>query len=340
MLVRRPQIGIVERAQPAQARSLRTLESILEGLALSAPRDAFALRGAWCFQFWFNQMPRQTSGIDLAALVPAAEAATMARRALLRMKSPDIDVGEAGVRVAGDGWTARTLADVRVRCGERWAPVRVSIAHDVGDARHVEWLRTPFLGAAEHAVPCMTKEWLIAEKAALLVTYGADHTRVQDILDLWAIQRSAHFDAPMLAATIQTVFRGRDAERMLARRDSYWEGALDTRRLCRRELVAWEQLAATAADPPHLPSLADAVRQVSEFLLPMLAQLRAGSLPTGRWSHVSGWAPADGDCLVTSPNQPSLPNLASIKLPRHQGFVFGCGARRTANPHSNPGRAA
>ncbi|WBV44702.1 nucleotidyl transferase AbiEii/AbiGii toxin family protein [Pseudoroseomonas cervicalis] len=302
---------------------MHALGRVLNGLARSGLRSAFAVRGAWCFQLWFSQMSRQSTGIDLVALLPPPDTACLVRRALTGLKSSDLDMEESAVRVVGDGWTRRTIADVRVRHGDKWTPVRVSVAHNVGQARHVEWLRAPALGGADHAFPCLTKDWLVAEKAALLVTYGPDHSRFQDIFDIWILQQAAAFEASVLAEVMREVFQGRDAERMLLRSDGYWKAALDRRRPARQQLVAWERLAARAAQGILIPGLPQVLADVGDLLLPVLGQFRDQGRSVGYWHRGTGWAAPSEAGGATEPRQPSLlPSPSSPRAPH-------CGSRRS-----------
>jgi hypothetical protein len=282
---------------PNHRRDLRAVARILNALAQSELRDTLAVRGAWCFQCWFGRMPRMTRGLDLALIPSADDSAPKPCEALAGLKARDIDVGE--LRVVGDGWTARTTADLRILCGDKWVPVRVSVAHGVADRWHVEFLRAPTCnGAAACLVPCLTRDWLVAEKAALLVTYGPDHTRLQDIFDICVLQACASFEATALASVFARVFTERDAATMLRRSDGYWEAALDRRRLGRAQFQMWEAIAGSAEGAHSVPGLPQALDQVADFLLPLLQQLRARRQPSGSWRGTSGWArrPRRGWC--------------------------------------------
>ncbi|MDJ0390078.1 nucleotidyl transferase AbiEii/AbiGii toxin family protein [Roseomonas sp. E05] len=294
-------------------RDLRAVARILDALAGSGPRDTVAVRGAWCFQCWFGRMPRLTRGLDLAMIPSVDEMAPTARNVLAGLMARDIGVGEP--RVAGDGWTARTTADLRILCGDKWVPVHVSVAHDVADHRHVEFLRAPTCnGATACLVPCLTRDWLVAEKAALLVTYGPDHTRLQDIFDICVLQACASFEATALASVFARVFSGRDAATMLRRSDGYWEAALDRRRLGRAQFQMWEAIAGSAEGAHSVPGLPQALDQVADFLLPLLEQLRAQRQPSGSWRSTSGWVRQHRQDWCGDLRQLSL--LAQLRTPR------------------------
>jgi hypothetical protein len=293
-------------AWPTHQRDVRAVIQVLEALARSDLRDSVAVRGAWCFQFWFGQMPRMTRGLDLALVSPSAEAAPPVRDILASLKRPDIHVDATSLRDTGGAWTARTMIDLRIRCGGSWAPLRVALAHNVADAQHVESLRAPGVGphGATLAVSCLTREWMVAEKAALLVTYGPDHTRLKDILDIWFLQRSARFDAAALVDVFGRVFAGRDAARMLLRSDGYWEAALDRRRLARQQLVAWETIAYGAVHP--IPGLPNALDEVASFLFPVFRKLRLRQRFPSSWHASSGWMRRAAPGWRRDTGQPSL----------------------------------
>ncbi|MBP0495750.1 nucleotidyl transferase AbiEii/AbiGii toxin family protein [Pararoseomonas indoligenes] len=224
-------------------------------------------------------MHRPTRGIDLLDLErrSAEEVVATLHDAL----------GSCREELAMD-WSAMRI---RTRAERRSPLHRVCIPARIG--RHRLYLRIAVM-AARHPLPemefrpfrvdgascspvwvaCCTAEEIVAEKLALLVTYGPDHTRVQDILDIWLLLRRIRLDWPALSEAMVGVFQGRDAAQMVIRGDGYCERAFDPERLDVAIMNRWDALVRSASVQDFPVSLPDALIGIWQALGPLLLDLR------------------------------------------------------------------
>ena len=280
-------------ADPASQRDRAGLvvERVLASLGRSPHADDFAVRGAWSFAFWSCGMPRTTSSLDLAFLGRHGNPAALLR-SICPSGGPDgLQWGEADTTVSGVGWTRQTR--IRLQAPVQSISIRfvVHMAHEVGGRWHAERRRMISLitGRPLPSVTCLSREWMVAEKAAHLVTYGSDHSRLQDILDLWVLLSTYRFDGGALSETVAAVFQNRDAERMLSRKDGHWEAAFDPVHRSRRQRDRWADLGQTSLGDHAIPGLAETLIEVGSFLMPALRAQRAGARQPGRWQPGHGW---------------------------------------------------
>ena len=124
-------------------------------------------------------------------------------------------------------------------------------------------------------VACCTAEEIVAEKIALLVTYGADHTRLRDVMDIWLLLHQVRLDRPALAEAMVGVFQGRDAALMLGRSDGYWERAFDPGRLDDVIRERWNVLVQSISMECCPVSLSDALAAIWMALGPLLLEIRS-----------------------------------------------------------------
>ena len=297
---RRLQRVLLEQAE-ATGRCPRALleelaaERLLLALGRSRARDRFPLHGARCMGAWFQEMPRLTRGLDLLDLRSAAPAALAGQLRALT------EGGRAGslpllewdaARIASREMRARHLHRIAVpaRLGSWRADLRISViqAERPAPPAEVRYLPSALPGGERPLVACCIAEEVVAEKAALMVTYGAGHTRLQDVLDLCIVARRATLDGGILAARLRAVFQGRDADLMLARGDGYWEAAFCPSRVTRAARLRWEALCEEVQPTGSAPGLDQALRMAAGMLMPVLSCLRRGD-PFRR-----AWLPAPG----------------------------------------------
>lgn len=276
---------------PQSRSSAFAVEQVLECLFRQGWRSTLAIRGAWSFAVWTGGMPRSTQGLDLAYLNRNSEPAAVARGLQVLLETGMSGLHVVSMKTDGIAWTRQTTVRLLVDGERSPMPITLHVAHHVGSRRHVECRRMalPHDRQSPRAVICLTPEWMIAEKAALLVTYGAQHSRLQDILDLWTLCRNRRFDGRMLADAFVAVFRCRDAERMLLRQDGYWEAAFNPALRPRLQHDQWERLARTSSGDRPLPGLRRALLDVGDFLLPPLRALRSDRPHQAHWHPDRAW---------------------------------------------------
>lgn len=277
--------GLVE--QPVGVDLTRTAEELaISALGASPHRARFPLHGAWAVAAWVGGRPRPTQGIDLLDQEHGSlEDVVAALHAGLGWSCGGLSLDWSGMRVRTKAKRHSPLHRISIpaRLGRRQLDLRVDVtaarvAHSNTEFRLLH--RTvadlkPILAA------CCGVNDLVAEKTALLVTYGADHTRLQDIFDLWLLMTQLRFDGDALINAILGTFAGRDAARMIRRTDGYWQAAFEPSFKGEAALARWAKLLATTRPDTRPPNLGTALRAVAGFLCPLLLATRGDTMAPG-----------------------------------------------------------
>ena len=286
-------------------RARAVVERILLNMTLAPWHDAFAVRGAWSFAVWLGEMPRGSAGLDLAYLGSHPNPAALLRDACPR-HGRDALVWDGGdVSEAGVGWTRRSRIRLAARFRDTFEPFVIDVAHNVGKPDYVERLWMTVAPGGRIPVNCLSREWLVAEKCALLVTYGADHSRLQDVFDLLEVSERFGLDGKVLGDAFRAVASGRDAQSMISRRDGYWEAALHACRYPSASRRGWETISASASSSRPAHGLGPAVDGVRDFVWPVLEAVRSGGDHAASWSPRYGWL--SGSEGADTFRQPLLP---------------------------------
>ncbi len=131
-----------------------------------------------------------------------------------------------------------------------------------------------------------TRESAVAEKFHTMVRRGLFNSRVRDIFDVWTLARQFDFEGVLLAEAIRKTFARRDLAvdpRPVALTDEFaadpakaaqWRGFLRKSRL---ESAPGE--------------LADVVKAITPFLVPVAEALHEGREFRRRWRAPGSWAP-------------------------------------------------
>ncbi|WP_338661251.1 nucleotidyl transferase AbiEii/AbiGii toxin family protein [Pararoseomonas sp. SCSIO 73927] len=269
-------------------------EIAITELGTSPYRARFPLHGAWAVGAWIGELPRPTQGIDLLdrgrgsadEVVEALQSALGPCPRGLLLDWADVRVRTKAARrsplhrISIPAWLGRRRLDLRID---------VTVARTAVSEIEFRPLRSRSTRSASIWAACCPAEEIVAEKAALLVTYGADHTRLQDVFDLRLLSRRIRFDGSALVDAMAAVFEGRDAARMLGRDDGYWQGAFNPRRVTPADEARWADLSGTAGPDARPRSLAATLGSLARFLVPVLQALRHGAdLGTG-WEPGTGW---------------------------------------------------
>lgn len=287
-----PPPGQVE--QPVDAELTRTAEELaISALGASPYRVRFPLHGAWAVAMWVGDLPRPTRGIDLLDQEHGSvENVVAALHAGFGRSHGGLTLDWSGVRVRTKAERRTPLHRISIpaRLGRRQLDLRVDVtAARAPSTIEIRLLRSAVAKSAPIWAACCGVDELVAEKTALLATYGANHTRLQDIFDLTLLSEQIRFDRPSLIKAMASNFEGRDAARMLDRNDAYWEGAFDPRRVTDGEEARWAYLLAAAGIPSRFQGLAITLRVLGRFLVPVLQALREASDIRAGWDPATGW---------------------------------------------------
>lgn len=271
-------------------------ERMLAALGAKASHEnGLVLHGAWALGLWFRGMPRSTEGLDLLDLSRRDETALIEtlRSSLSSATATDVKPDWGCVRITSFRSRPNPLFRLQIlmRVGAYGVPLRINVTHAKCTPVQSELLMPSraLLGRSRSRVHCYTPEEMVAEKAALLVTYGPDYTRLIDYLDLGTLAERLSFEGDLLLEAMRGTFRHRDAERMLQRMDGYWEAALDARRLRGSAEQRWAHMIDQIRPTSRPDRLRNVILKVSEFLAPVLLALRNGTEAPECWRPDSGW---------------------------------------------------
>ncbi|MGI4951350.1 MAG: nucleotidyl transferase AbiEii/AbiGii toxin family protein [Janthinobacterium lividum] len=273
-------------------------EGLIAAIAASPYRSRFPLHGAWSLAAWMGGLPRPTQGIDLLDVggMPSEDATETLRSALgdhqgsLRLHWSQMRQRHQP-RHRSD--LRSILLPVSVGSARLHVAIYVRAARDPAGGTELWPLQAAFPAGNLPWVECCRPEEMVAEKAMLLVTYGADHSRVKDILDLWLIARRFTFDGASVLRSVHRIIKDSDAARMILRNDGYWEAAFSETRL-RGELARrWAYLVETVPRELRPSSGSAALADVDRFLRPVLELVRQGDELTSSWHGPSGWVDND-----------------------------------------------
>lgn len=270
-------------------------EQVLAAICSSPHRERLVLHGAWCLGAWFKEMPRATQGLDLLDIArsEATEAVLALRSATAGLTSEGVHLDWTGAHLVTRVRRPRALLRLTLTAyvGRTGQPITINVSQAKLAPLATERLLLPRVlpGRPRAYASCCIPEEMAAEKAALLVTYGPDFSRIIDYLDLLTLADRLSLDAALLLEAMRGTFLGRDAERMLGRDDGYWEAALDPRRADGVADARWARLVRLVRPVSPPGRLRDVILRVREFLFPVLHALRHPGPPLDRWTPGQGW---------------------------------------------------
>ncbi|TPG53655.1 hypothetical protein EAH89_15730 [Roseomonas nepalensis] len=285
-------------------------ESFISALGSSPFAARFPLHGAWCLGVWFGELTRPTWGVDLVDLErsSASEVICILRQAVGDHLAGGLHLNWYSARIATYQERRSPLQRISLQghLGPATLPIRVNVTaarqpEPEVEFRHLgrtlsEWSRAP--------VATCTPDEMVAEKAALLVTYGPHHSRSKDVRDLRTLADGLPFDGASLLKTMAAVFNGRDAARMLAQ-EGYWEAALDPGRLDANARAGWMTVERDCGTAWPAAGLAQTMIRVRAFLQPLLAALRQDQEVAGSWQPAVGWVEPQTKSTASQVHRPA-----------------------------------
>jgi hypothetical protein len=264
-------------------------ERLLYRLAASSHADRFVLKGAMMLMVWLGEMIRPTRDVDLLGfgdLSDAAIAATFVEVATVEVEPDGVTFDPSSITVAPirveDAYGGK-----RVTLAGHLGPARLKVQIDIGIGDAVypdpQWLDYPSLLDLPHPrLRAYRPETSISEKLHAMVTLGSKNSRMRDFFDIRALAQHSSFLGSELSRAIRTTFEKRGLaipETPLAltlafadvegKRDQ-WNGFLRKNGLAHTDF-------------------SDIVRDVAEFLLPIIGNLSAGRDFGRNWPPGGPW---------------------------------------------------
>ncbi|MFC0386795.1 nucleotidyl transferase AbiEii/AbiGii toxin family protein [Muricoccus vinaceus] len=258
---------------------------------MSSHRDRFAVRGSWSFAVWLGDLPRRTRALDMVDLGGDGDPVATFREATSGRNGSVLGWERMTITRHGSGQGDIVSLLTTALVLSKATPFRIMLALDPRGSSHVERIRfsREKPDGPLPLVSCMSREWLIAEKVALLVTYGISHSRPRDLYDIWVLTHLYAFRAINLVEAFRTCFAGREAEILITRDDEDWASGIKVHALTPERRDAWASMAADSWIPTPLPSLGAVLVVLEEFLLPLLRYLRGEAKVPYLWRPGVGW---------------------------------------------------
>lgn len=273
------------------------IERLLYRISQSPEADRFILKGAQLFVVWSAELLRPTRDLDLLCFGdwPSDRLRGYFRRLCSLEVYPDglvFDPSSVEVRTVRRD---RRYVGHRLKLRGRLDTARVTVQIDVGhgDVVTPEAVAYPTL-LADLPAPRLKgypPEALIAEKFAAMIEHGDKNSRMKDYFDLDILSRDRPFEGSRLAAAIGATFeRHRHAlpkETPAGLRDEWAKDPI------REEL--WRNFIGSLELGFRGTVLPDLVGRLREFLLPLVAALRAGEPWDRHWPPGGPWGtPSQG----------------------------------------------
>ncbi|HUW99621.1 MAG: nucleotidyl transferase AbiEii/AbiGii toxin family protein [Phycisphaerae bacterium] len=270
------------------------LERWLFRLSKSPFAKQFVLKGALLFAIWAKQTYRPTRDLDLLASGEwSAGRLERAVKQICRMSVPPdgLEFDAESVRVA-EIREVQEYGGLRVQLQVRLDTAQTGLQIDVGFGDAV----TP--APAEVTYPTLLatlpapvlraypRETVIAEKVEAMVRLGFPNSRMKDFFDVWVLSRRCEFDGEILSQAIRATFARRRTEVPDA-----VPAALSTE-FARDSGKArqWSAFLARHALEEEAPPLAEVIRDLGQFLMPLLVAIAGEKGFRKKWSAGGPWS--------------------------------------------------
>lgn len=267
-------------------------ERFLYRLGKSDVRERFVLKGAMLLRVWSEQPYRATRDLDLLRKGDGSFEAIRADIRTICMipvapdaVSFDADATEIEAIRAEDEYVG-TRATLPARCGK----ARLSLQIDMGFGDSVwpaprECAYPVLLDFPVPEVLVYPREAVVAEKLEALVVLGDRNSRIKDLFDLHHLASRFEFDRETLAEAVRRTFARRrtpiPVEPPIGLTPAYWKNPSRT-----TQVRAFARRAGLTLppDPGH-----QFTKLLSEFLLPLLDDLRLETRREGNWPAGGPW---------------------------------------------------
>lgn len=274
-------------------------ERFLHRLERSPHRDAFVLKGAILFTVWRGAPHRATRDADFLGFgdaTPDRVAAVFREIIEVAPAEPDgLLFDPASVRTAPIREEAE-YGGIRVKLTARLDSAEIPLQFDVGFGDAVvpppEIVTLPvLLSLPAPALRAYTREGSVAEKFQAMVALGDANGRMKDFYDVWLLASGWRFEMDRLAGAVEATF----ARRRTAIPDAVPVGLTADFAGSAAARMRWRQFVDRSGTPPETHrTLADVVRTIEEFLMPVCGALVAGTARTGHWPAGGPWQEGPG----------------------------------------------
>ncbi|MEK7331680.1 MAG: nucleotidyl transferase AbiEii/AbiGii toxin family protein [Candidatus Eisenbacteria bacterium] len=268
------------------------VERLLYRLSRTPHGEAFILKGAMLVGTWAEVPHRTTRDVDFLGLgePSPSQLSNIFREVAIVEGGDDAIVFDPKTVRVDDIREEDRYGGLRVRMTADFGGAVVHVQMDVGFGDAVvpaaEWIDYPtLLGLPAPRVRAYTRYTVISEKLEAIVSLGLVNSRMKDFYDLWVLSMEFEFDGELLGRAIRATFERRGteipAEVPPALGDEF---AGDTEKQQQwRAFVTRSQLRHSEA------KFGQVIRDVRDFVTPVLTALAAGDTSPRRWAPKGPW---------------------------------------------------
>ncbi len=269
------------------------VERLLYRLSRSEHAGRFVLKGALLLLVWLGESLRPTRDADLLGFGELSDGvlAQVFRELCVLEVEPDAMVYLADTITVAAIRPEDAYGGRRVTLSSRLGKARLKVQVDVGIGDAITppptWLDYPsLLDLPQPRLRVYTPETVVAEKFHAMVLLGMPNSRMRDFFDVFVMARGMNFEIEALAGAIRATFDRRRTpvpeELPLALTDAFGQ-AVEKRQ-------QWSAFVRKSGIDGAPPELADVVRGIAAFLVPVLDALRAPGEPLdSQWPPGGLW---------------------------------------------------
>lgn len=267
------------------------VERFLYRLSESPHRERFVLKGALMLHVWDAPLARATRDVDLLGRLDNSldNLARVIREVCEAQVEPDGMVFDSSTvkveRITEDA----DYEGVRVRftgsLGKAQAPMQIDVGFgDVITPRTEKIAYPSLLDLPTAKLAGYPRETVVAEKFQAMVYLRTANSRMKDFYDLWLLARHFAFDGPVLAKAIGATFANRKTAidvNPIAFTPEFTEQATTA--------AQWKAFRKRIGIEEVPERLADIVRVLARFLIPVARACAVGSDFDMRWPAAGPW---------------------------------------------------
>ncbi len=269
------------------------IERLMYRLSRSGHRDSFVLKGATLFHVWGVAAHRATKDVDL--LGRGDNTPTGLIQVLQDVIETDVEPD--GIQFLASSLRAQAIAPeaeykgVRLTMTAKLGTARIAVQVDVGfgDAATPKPKLTELpvlLDLPAPKIRTYAKETVVAEKFQAMVHLGLLNSRMKDYFDLWLMANTFEFDGETLATAIAATFKQRRTPMPVELPDGLGDEFVGDE----RKLSQWNGFVRRVAQVHQGVSLANAVADLRQFLMPVAEAIGSGAPYRKRWRPGTGWS--------------------------------------------------
>lgn len=269
------------------------LERMLFRLSNSSHVNRFVLKGGLLVSLWASNTYRPTRDADMLAYGdPKPEGLKEIFRELCTLESQS-----DGLIFDPETITDQAIKEDQEYSGTRIVieaslmDIKIRVQFDIGfgdavypEAQIAEY-PTMIAGLSSPKLKVYPRETVIAEKFETLIVRGLDNSRMKDYYDLWFLQQTFDFDGATLAQALRGTFERRRTpllqEIPIGLSEQFYSNDA--------KLKQWNAFLQRNAVKQQPNNLAEVIKDISRFILPVYVACTKGELFAGNWNLEKGW---------------------------------------------------